>query len=193
MMLPDGRFRFWVVWGSSRKLGRPSIIGMPGLRRFMKGPLESRQQISYEEKLLGDGGGLIREVISTIQADVSSVSSNDGKEITEICTAMREALSRLEAATEWILESANRDPRLPFAASFHYLMLWGAVAGGWQMARVAGAAVRRMEQEPEQQFLHDKMLSACCYIRYVLPTSTACYAAIVSGSELIARFESRSS
>ena len=143
-------------------------------------------------KLLGDGGGLIREAISTIQADVASVSSNDGKEITEICTAMREALSRLEAATEWILESATRDPRLPFAASFHYLMLWGAVAGGWQMARVASAAVRRMEQEPEQQFLHDKMLSACCYIRYVLPTSTAFYAAIVSGSELVARFKSRS-
>ena len=121
------------------------------------------------------------------------MSSNDGKEITEICTAMREALSRLEAATEWILESATRNPRLPFAASFHYLMLWGAVAGGWQMARAAGAAVRRMEKEPEQQLFHDKILSASCYIRYVLPTTTACYAAIVSGSELVARFESSSS
>jgi len=144
-------------------------------------------------KLLGDGGGLIRDAIAVIQADVSSVSSNTSKDITEICTAMREALSQLEMATEWILESAIRDPRLPFAASFHYLMLWGAVAGGWQMARVAGAAVRRMEQEPEHPFLHDKVLSACCYVRYVLPTSTACCAAIVSGSELIARYESRSS
>ena len=143
-------------------------------------------------KLLSDGGALIRKTISVIHADVSSVSSNNSIDIIEICTAMREALSRLEAATEWILESATRDPRLPFAASFHYLMLWGAVAGGWQMARVAGAAVRRMKEEPEQQFLQDKMLSACCYIRYVLPTSTACYAAIVSGSELISRFESRS-
>ena len=97
-------------------------------------------------KLLGDGGGLIRDAIAVIQADVSSVSSNTSKDITEICTAMREALSQLEMATEWILESATRDPRLPFAASFHYLMLWGTVAGGWQMARVAGAAVRRIEQ-----------------------------------------------
>jgi alkylation response protein AidB-like acyl-CoA dehydrogenase len=143
-------------------------------------------------KLLGDGGRLIRDTIAVIQADVSSVSLTTSREITEICTAMRDALLQLEMATEWILESSTRDPRLPFAASFHYLMLWGAVAGGWQMARVAGAAVRRMEQEPEHQFLHDKVLSACCYVRYVLPTSTACCTAIVSGSELITSYGSRS-
>ena len=77
-------------------------------------------------KLLGDGGGLIREAISVIQADVTTVSSTNSNEIIEICTAMREALSQLEMATDWILESAIRDPRLPFAASFHYLMLWGS-------------------------------------------------------------------
>ena len=143
-------------------------------------------------KLLGDGGAMIREVISTIQTDVSSVSSSGNREIAEICMAMRESLSRLEEATTWILESATRDPRLPFAASFHYLMLWGTVAGGWQMTRSAGAAVKRMEQEPEQKFFHAKLLSACCYVRYVLPTSTARYAAIVSGSELVARFDSSS-
>ena len=144
-------------------------------------------------KLLGDGGGLIRQVISTIQTDVARVSSNDGKEISEICTAMREALSRLEGATEWILESATRNPRLPFAASFHYLMLWGAVAGGWQMARARWCCGEANGERARAAAFHDKILSASCYIRYVLPTTTACYTAIVSGSELVARFEGSSS
>lgn len=142
-------------------------------------------------KLLGDGGLMIREVISTIKADVARVALSDGKEVSEICNAMRESVSQLENATEWILESAARDPRLPFAASFHYLMLWGGVAGGWQMARAGAGVMKQIAQGSDQEFLDQKLLSVGCYARYVLPTTAACYSAIVLGSELIAESQRR--
>jgi len=136
-------------------------------------------------KLLSDRGVMVREVILSIKTNVESVLLNDGRQIKEICIAMKEAILQLEKATSWILASAARDPRLPLAASFHYLMLWGTVAGGWQMMCAASAAVRCLDQELEQDFYHDKLLTTFCYARYVLPVCMSHCVAIEFGSELV--------
>ena len=98
---------------------------------------------------------------------------------------MHAALLQLENATEWILEGSKRDPRLPLAASFYYLMLWGSVAGGWQMARSARAAVRALSKDGTRCFYREKLFTARCYTRYVLPVCTFYSAAIERGSELM--------
>ncbi|GIT26183.1 MAG: hypothetical protein CM1200mP41_22270 [Gammaproteobacteria bacterium] len=40
---------------------------------------------------------------------------------------------------------SGRDQRIPFAASFDYLMMFGTLVGGWQMACAAGAAAQRLD------------------------------------------------
>ena len=96
------------------------------------------------------------------------------------------ALDRLSSATDWILEAAIQDPRRPYASSFHYLMLWGSVAGGWQMARAAGVAARHLATgEGNQDFYRGKSLTCQHYCEQVLPESEAHYQAIMSGSDTV--------
>jgi hypothetical protein len=144
-------------------------------------------------KLLVDGGSTIREVIATVRAHLEIVVNEDLDEARVICSAMNMAVSRLEEATDWILASTVKDPRLPFAASFYYLMLWGTVAGGWQMARAAGVAARHLAiGKGDLTFLREKLLSTRCYALHALPDSVALHAAIVSGSELVIEAEDTS-
>jgi hypothetical protein len=141
-------------------------------------------------KLLTDGGSMVREIIATIYSDLQIVVNEKQDGVGVICRAMSEAVSRLEEATDWILTSADEDLQMPFAASFYYLMLWGTVAGGWQMARAAGAAGRRLAAgDRNYEFLQGKLLSARCYALHVLPESVALHSAIVSGSELVVEAE----
>ena len=142
-------------------------------------------------KLLSDGGVVINDIIQKIKTDIaeSSIGGLYQSEIDEIVNRMSDAVVELEKSTEWILESAARDPRLPLAASFHYLMLWGVVAGGWQMERAARVASCQFGKELGMEFYREKLLTVRCYVRYVLPICGSHAAAIQMGSELVNEFD----
>ena len=85
-----------------------------------------------------------------------------------------------------MLESADRDQRFPFAASFDYLMLFGTVVGGWQMACAAGAAAQRLVSgRGDARFNREKLATARCYVRQILPRVRGFSAQIQSGAQAV--------
>ena len=137
-------------------------------------------------KLLRDGGEVIYELIEQARADLAQINPGESEALKVIRTKVSSSLDRLSGATDWVLEAASQDPRRPYASSFHYLMLWGSVAGGWQMARAAGVAARHLATgEGNQDFYRGKTLTCRHYCEQVLPESEAHYQAIISGSETV--------
>ena len=137
-------------------------------------------------KLLRDGGEVIYELIKQARTDLMQINPGESDALKVICTNVSTSLDRLSGATDWILEAGTQDPRRPYASSFHYLMLWGIVAGGWQMARAAGVAARHLTTyEGNQDFYRSKLLTCRHYSEQVLPESEAHYQAIISGSDTV--------
>ncbi len=137
-------------------------------------------------KLVRDGGQMATELIEQMDAEIDQIIEKSDDPVSQISAAASGSLKLLSSATAWILESAGRDPRLPYAASFQYLMLWGAVAGGWQMTKAAAAATACLEDgRGDPDFYRSKLLSCRHYAEHVLPEAEGYYRAVVSGSTAV--------
>ena len=70
-----------------------------------------------------------------------------------------------------------------FACSVPYLKLWGVVAGGWQMARAAQVAARKIAAgDGEAEFYRAKLATAKFYASHVLSQSSWLARQIKEGS-----------
>jgi DNA-binding PucR family transcriptional regulator len=99
---------------------------------------------------------------------------------------MREPLSAAidayERSVSYLLTAIRTDVRAAYAGSVPYLRLAGVVHGGWQMARAALAASRRLEQSVDEAgFLQAKIATARFYADHVLTQAPGLAAAIVAG------------
>ncbi len=135
-------------------------------------------------KILFDEGKAMKEWIEEMR------SLDDELAAVDDLAAIRKSLSRgiedLNAAVTWLLANALDDQNAPGAASVNLLMLAGTVAGGWQMARAALAATRRLaDGDSDSAFLEAKVMTAQFYAAHILPRSSGYCQAAISGSEVI--------
>ena len=96
-----------------------------------------------------------------------------------IRTGLGEGVRALAEATQWILDT--RDANAVMAVSVDYLMLAGTVCGGWQMARAAQAAQRKLRVGEDLLFHEAKLVSARFYAEHVLPKTAALLISIRNG------------
>ena len=133
-------------------------------------------------KMLRDGGQMVGEVIETMRAETAAAASSTAPDVQAVATAVGRLIEKLAEATAWLLAAAGRDPRIPLAGSFNYLMLWGIAAGGWQMAQAAAAARRCLDaDEGDSAFYRAKLTSCSHYANQVLPHGEAYASAIIDG------------
>jgi hypothetical protein len=112
--------------------------------------------------------------------------AEQGDQVSIIRIALQEAVGDLSAATEWLLENHQRSPEIPGAVSHSFLMMMGTIVGGWQMARAAAAAARRLAAgDPDKEFFHAKIISARFFAEQVMPVVSAYRKALESGSEAV--------
>jgi len=78
----------------------------------------------------------------------------------------------------WLGGNALKDLRVTFAGAVPYLMLWGYVAGGWQMARAALIASKKLGSD---SFYDTKIVTARYYADHVLPKVVGYKHEIVAG------------
>ncbi|HJP44579.1 MAG TPA: acyl-CoA dehydrogenase C-terminal domain-containing protein, partial [Arenicellales bacterium] len=137
-------------------------------------------------KMLRDGGQMVGEVIETMRTETAAAASSTAPDVQAVATAVGRLIEKLTEATAWLLAAAGRDPRIPLAGSFNYLMLWGITAGGWQMAQAATAARRCLDaDEGDSAFYRAKLANCSHYASQVLPHGEAYASAIIdSGASL---------
>lgn len=122
-------------------------------------------------KLNMDKGAAMQALIADMETTVGELGQAAGDDLATIQAALSEGVKALAGATGWILNS--RDPNAVMAVSVDYLMLAGYVCGGWQMARAAVAAQRKLMIGADPVFHEGKLITARYYAEHVLPKAGA--------------------
>ena len=129
------------------------------------------------------GGEAANRVACEIDKVAARLASHADPALNAIGLRLAAATAALQNAIAWVLANYASQPRAALAASVPYLMLWGVVAGGWQMARAASIAVTRLTNgDGDPSFLRAKIATARYYAESILPMADAHAQAIVTGS-----------
>ncbi len=137
-------------------------------------------------KTARDGGAVARSVIAEIAALATVLSSDANRMLAPIGNELQSASAALASAVDWIVPAYGKTSRAAHAASVPYLRLWGLVAGGWQLARGAQVAARKLAaNEGDANFYHGKIATARFYAECLLPQAGALARAITVGSESV--------
>ena len=132
-------------------------------------------------KTARDGGATAKAVSREIGAVAKRLSASADADLRVIGAKLAGAVASLDRAIDWLVPAYGSNTRVALAGSVGYLRLWGTVAGGWQMARAAEVAKRRLASgEGDPEFMRAKVTTARFYAEALLPQSDG-YAAIATG------------
>jgi acyl-CoA dehydrogenase len=130
-------------------------------------------------KLSMDQGAAMRALIAEIEATVEDLGQAPGDDLATIRDGLCDGVRALAEATEWML--AERDANAVMAVSVDYMMLTGAVCGGWQIARAARVAQNKLMTGEDSVFYEAKLVTARFYAEHLLPKASALLRSIQSG------------
>ena len=180
------------AWNSVQVHGGMGFIEETGAAQFMR---DAKIAEIYEgsngiqamdligRKLARDGGGEAKKLIAEMR-DLDGALADGGDDVAGLRAALKDGVTALDNATDWLLEAHKRDVRDAAAGAMPYLRLWGTVAGGWLMARAALAAQADLNANSgDPAFLKAKITTAKFYGERILPRSASLEAEITAGSE----------
>jgi alkylation response protein AidB-like acyl-CoA dehydrogenase len=127
-------------------------------------------------KLGRDKGEAARELFAEMRADLAELGA--AAEWEPLHRGLAEGLDALERATEYLVAA---EAALAAAGSAPYLALFGTVAGGWLMARLARAARARAADG----FAAAKLATARCYAAHYLARAPGYLPAIMGGATIL--------
>jgi len=142
-------------------------------------------------KIAREGGATAKEVMKAmrrVEAELGAaagadVSTSAGQDMATIREAFSAALTAAEECVSWVVITYGSDIKAAHAGAVPFLKLMGIVCGGWQMARAALVAKRRLaEGKGDQSFYEAKIKTARFYADHVLTQAPALRNAIVRGS-----------
>jgi acyl-CoA dehydrogenase len=137
-------------------------------------------------KTARDAGAAAFAVIAEMEKLVADLAAQPGPEFAAIRRQLAVAAASLKTAVDWVVKIYGGDPRAAHAAAVPYLKLWGLTAGGWQMARAALAASKRLaEGSGDAGFHRAKIATARFYADYYLPQTLALQHAVVTAGESV--------
>ena len=132
------------------------------------------------------GRKVLREKGATLQVlldDIDTVAGELDGELAGIGAALSVAVSEVRVSLAWLLENHASDPTIPGGVSYHFLMMMGALCGGWQMARAAKVAHEKLAGgDADTDFYSAKILSAKFYAEQALPRVASHARSVQSGS-----------
>jgi len=135
-------------------------------------------------KIFGDSGKALQDLLGEMRS-LDPDFANGGEGLVSIRENLTAAVDELEQSVSWLLKKAPGDQNLPGTAAVNLLMQIGTVAGGWQMARAALAASRKLDKGDEQDaaFYQAKIITTSFYFEHIMPRSIAYARAATAGSE----------
>jgi hypothetical protein len=132
-------------------------------------------------KLLRDRGAALAALVADLRATHGELAADAG--LADLHRAFGDGIAAVESAARWLAAHAADDPATPGAVAYHLLMLLGIVTGGWQLARAALVASRRLaEGASDPDFYRAKVLTARFFGEQFLPQATAHLRAIEAGA-----------
>ncbi len=134
-------------------------------------------------KIAREGGATAKEVTNAMRAVEAQLGSAAGDDMAEIRAAFSAAITAAEECVSWIVVTYGNDIKAVHAGAVPFLKLMGIVCGGWQMARAALVAQRRLsEGKGDKSFYEAKIKTARFYADHLLTQAPALRNTIVRGA-----------
>ena len=134
-------------------------------------------------KTVRDSGATAKGILAQVrktEADLASYASGD---LAVIRNRLAAGSKALEEVINFVVANTKSDIKGVFAGSVLYLKLAGIVLGGWQMARAALVADRKLKAaEGDAMFYQAKIATARFFADHILSQASGYRAAIVEGS-----------
>ena len=130
-----------------------------------------------------DNGAEARSVLADVHAVTIGLREHRDLALRGIGVALGRAAAAVEEALDWMIEAQRDDTRAAHAAAVGYLKAWGLLTGGWQLARCAEAAARRLASgEGDADFMRAKIVTVQYYAANLLPAAESLAQAVTGGA-----------
>jgi hypothetical protein len=135
-------------------------------------------------KMARDGGANFRALLAAMRETDCALAepATRNAQLAAIRRRFAAAVDALSAAGEWVLTSYAADARAAAAGAVPFLMLFGLVAGGWQMARAALAAQARIAGGDNDAFYPAKIVSARFFADHLLAQAAGLASTVTDGA-----------
>ena len=137
-------------------------------------------------KIAREGGATVKEWVAVLRKFDADLSSSGNSDIQAMRSRLSAAVQAVSDSVEFILATAGGDPNAAFAGAVPFLKLMGITAGGWQMARAALIAEKKLsKKEGDQSFYAAKVSTARFYADHVLSQVPGLATTVTSGSAAV--------
>jgi alkylation response protein AidB-like acyl-CoA dehydrogenase len=136
-------------------------------------------------KIAREGGATVKEWLKVLQQFDSELGKSKNSDIQSLRTHLAAAVKAVEESVAFILSAASKDPNAAFAGAVPFLKLMGITAGGWQMARAALIAEKKLPASEDKPFLEAKIKTARFFGDHVLSQASGLAATVTSGSAAV--------
>ena len=134
-------------------------------------------------KMAREGGATAKEVIKAMRVVEGELAQAQGEDMAAIRAGLAAGIKAVEESVNWIVATYGVDIKAVHAGSVPFLKLMGVVCGGWQMARAALAAQKRLAaKEGDAAFYQAKIATARFYADHVLAQAPGLRNTVVRGA-----------
>jgi butyryl-CoA dehydrogenase len=134
-------------------------------------------------KTARDGGAVAKGILAQVRRTEEELAAGKSHDLAAIRTQLTAGSKALEDVVNYVAANMKSDIKGVFAGSVPYLKLAGIVLGGWQMARAALVAERKLAAgEGDPAFYRAKIATARFFADHILSQATGLRASIVEGS-----------
>ena len=134
-------------------------------------------------KLAREGGATAKEVIKAMRVVEAELARAQGEDMAAIRASLAAGIKAVEESVTWIVAAYAADVKAVHAGSVPFLKLMGIVCGGWQVARAALVAQKRLPaKEGDAAFYQAKIATARFYADHVLAQAPGLRNTVVRGA-----------
>ena len=137
-------------------------------------------------KIAREGGVTIRGWLEMLQVLDGELCASKNADIAAVRDSLATGANAVSRCVDYILATAGTDPRAAYSGAVPFLKLMGIVCGGWQMARAAIVAEKRLaEGAGDAAFYRTKITTARFYADHVLVQAPGLAATMVNGAAAV--------
>jgi alkylation response protein AidB-like acyl-CoA dehydrogenase len=135
-------------------------------------------------KIAREGGATAKAWLAQLKAFDGELAKSGNADVTAIRAALACGALAVGESVDYIVATAGKDVMSAFAGAVPFLKLLGIVAGGWQMARAALAAEKKLASS-DRAFYAAKLSTARFYADQVLVQAPALRDTVVKGATAV--------
>jgi acyl-CoA dehydrogenase len=134
-------------------------------------------------KMAREGGATAKLVIQAMRVVEGELAKAPGEDMAAIRAALVAGIKAVDECVDWIVLTYAADVKAVHAGSVPFLRLMGIVSGGWQMARAALIAQKKLAaKEGDASFYQAKIATARFYADHVLAQAPGLRNTVVRGA-----------